>query len=193
MKIIEGKLRGITIRYKEQKGTRVSSEKVRKAVFDVLKGKIGNPLISLETNLAGLKVADLFCGSGMYGIEAISRLADGAWFVDKDRRVVGSLKKNLKEIERKFRKEIKYKILNISYDRFIKSCNERFDLIFADPPYYQFDFDKLNEVSKILNTGGVFVLEQSKRGGAKELKGLELFLKKKYGDTVVCFYKNGNI
>ena len=89
MKIIEGQFAGTIINYKEQKGTRVTSEKVRKAVFDVLKG-----LVDFE----GLNVADVFCGSGMYGLEAISRGASEAVFVDNSREVTRKLKGNLEEI-----------------------------------------------------------------------------------------------
>lgn len=191
MKIIEGFLAGAQVYYKEQKGTRVTTDKVRKAVFDVLKGKIGNPSASLGTNplgLDGLKVADLFCGSGMYGIEALSRGVENCVFVDDSKSIVQQLRKNLSQL-----KVENFKIENKKFENFIKTCDEKFDLIFADPPYYKFDFEKLNDISKVLNEGGIFVLEQSKRGGIKELNDLELFLEKKYGDTIVCFYKNGNI
>ncbi|MDD5731816.1 MAG: RsmD family RNA methyltransferase [Patescibacteria group bacterium] len=181
MKIIEGSLAGTIINYKEQKGTRVTSEKVRKAVFDVLKSRI---------DFTEINVADIFCGSGMYGIEAISRGAGSAWFIDESKNIVEQLKKNIGNIE--ILRNYDIKILNKKFEAFVKNCDERFDLVFADPPYYNFDFEKLNEVHKILNQNGLFVLEQSKRGGIKELNGLELFLEKKYGDSVVCFYKNGN-
>jgi 16S rRNA (guanine966-N2)-methyltransferase len=157
---------------------------VRKAVFDVLKNLIY--LIYIE----GAKVADLFCGSGMYGLEAISRGAGSVWFVDESKNIIEQLKKNVNILNIK---DYDIKIINKKFEVFIKSCAAKFDLVFADPPYYQFDFEKLNEIHKILNKNGIFVLEQSKRGSIKELNGLELFLEKKYGDTVVCFYKNGNI
>jgi 16S rRNA (guanine966-N2)-methyltransferase len=183
MKIIEGSLAGTIINYKEQRGTRVSSEKVRKAVFDVLKNLI---------NIEGIKVADLFCGSGMYGLEAVSRGVKEVWFIDDDRQIIKALRENTNKILENI-KDIRYSILDISFDKFIKTNTVKFDLVFADPPYYDFDFEKLNDIYKILNKDGIFVLEQSKRGGIKELNGLKLFLEKKYGDTVVCFYKNGNI
>ena len=191
MQIIEGFLKGTMVPYKEQKWTRVTSEKVRKAVFDVLKGFV---------DFEDLKVADLFCGSGMYGLEAMSRGAKEVVFVDEDKGVAKTLKENLKKL-----KVESYKVENRKVENFIVhygSTQEHgansFDLVFADPPYYDFDFAKLNDVYKILNdpssprlrrTSGIFVLEQSKRGGAKELKGLELFLEKKYGDTSVRFYR----
>jgi len=207
MKIIEGFLAGKQIHYKEQKGTRVTTDKVRKAVFDVLKGLIENPSTSLGTNsasLEGLNVADLFCGSGMYGIEALSRGAGSCVFVDDDKSIIHQLRKNLSKLKveslpsqtaqsaNSGKPELfdgVNKVESKSYEKFIKTCDEKFDLIFADPPYYNFDFEKLNTVHQILNKGGIFVLEQSKRGGIKELNGLELFLEKKYGDTRVLFFR----
>lgn len=179
MKIIEGSLAGQQVYYKEQKGTRVTTDKVRKAVFDVLKNII---------DIDNIKVADLFCGSGMYGIEALSRGAENCFFVDDSKSIVQQLRKNLLQL-----KVENFKIESKKFENFIKTCDEKFDLVFADPPYYKFDFEKLNEVSKILNVDGIFVLEQSKRGGIKELNDLELFLEKKYGDTVVLFFRKSNL
>ena len=188
MKIIEGSLAGTIINYKEQKGTRVTSEKVRKAVFDVLKG-----LVDFE----GIKTADPFCGSGMYGIECLSRGVNVVWFLDEDKKVIKILRRNLSQLKvesyppasPKLSFGGRGKVESKKFENFIKTCNDKFDLIFADPPYYQFDFEKLNDIYKILNPNGIFVLEQSKRGGTKKLNGLKLFLEKKYGDTKVLFFR----
>lgn len=186
MKIIEGKFAGFIIPYKPQPKTRVTTDKARKAVFDVLKGLVRTPSTSLGAKLSNLKVLDLFCGSGMYGLEAISRLASNVWFVDESRNVIDSLKKNIKILDIGY---CDIKIINKKFKSFVKNCNKKFDLVFADPPYYQFDFEKLNDVYKILNKKGIFVLESSKRGSIKELNGLELFLEKKYGDTKILFFR----
>lgn len=182
MKIIEGAFAGTIINYKETRGTRVTTDKVRKAVFDVLKNMV---------EFAGLKVADLFCGSGMYGMESLSRGCGYCVFVDNNRKVVEQLKENIKILN------IEYcRILNISFDKFMgrswgsdSHTPGSFDLVFADPPYYQFDFGKFNEIYKILNTGGIFVLESSKRIKVGGLENLELIVEKRYGDTVVRFYR----
>jgi 16S rRNA (guanine966-N2)-methyltransferase len=193
MKIIEGLFAGTQIQYKEQKGTRVTSEKVRKSVFDVLKNLI-DPSTPFGAGFDGLNIADLFCGSGMYGIEAISRGARSVTFVDDSKEVTGKLKRNLEEIKKKFKiLDTRYLILNIRYDKFVKSSNEKFDLVFADPPYYDFDFEKLNNIYKILSADGILVLESSKRIKAIEPFELKLIVEKKYGDALVRFYKNGRI
>uniref|UniRef100_A0A7C4M1P3 Methyltransferase domain-containing protein n=1 Tax=candidate division CPR3 bacterium TaxID=2268181 RepID=A0A7C4M1P3_UNCC3 len=177
MKIIEGFLKAKIIPYKEQSGTRVTSDKVRKAIFDVLKNMI---------DIKGKKVADIFCGSGMFGIESISRGAGRVFFIDESRSVVDALKKNIKILD------ISYcgiKMINKKFESFIKTCDEKFDLIFADPPYYKFDFSKFNDIYKILNKKGIFVLESSKRLVVGDLNNLQLILEKNYGDTIVRFYR----
>jgi len=177
MKIIEGKFAGKQIQYKEQKGTRVTTDKVRKSVFDVLKG-----LVDFE----GLSIADLFCGSGMYGLESLSRGAKDVLFLDSDKNVVKMLSGTISNFQ--FPISNQCLILNIQYEKFIKTCGKKFDLIFADPPYYDFDFGKLKDIEKILNAGGIFVLEVSKRTEFGDIRGLELIREKKYGDTIVKFY-----
>lgn len=187
MKIIEGTFAGKQIQYKEQKWTRVTTDKVRKAVFDVLKGLIGGPSAhsrSLGTEFSGMKILDLFCGSGMYGMESLSRGAGNVLFLDNNRSILKQLEENLSQL-----KVESYKVEGRDYDRFIKSCDEKFDLVFADPPYYEFDFSKLNNIYSILNKEGIFVLESSKRVEVGRLQGLELIVEKKYGDARVLFYK----
>jgi len=190
MKIIEGQFAGKQIQYKEQKGTRVTSEKVRKAVFDVLKG-----LVEFE----GLNVADLFCGSGMYGVEAMSRGAKEVLFLDNNKSILKQLKENLSQlkVESLPAGEAGYKVESGKFENFIvhygstqeHGTNTLFDLVFADPPYYEFDFQKFNNIYKILNTEGIFVLESSKRIEIGSLQGLKLIIEKKYGDSVVRFFK----
>lgn len=174
MKIIEGAFAGKQIQYQEQKGTRVTSEKVRKAVFDVLKNMV---------DFEDLKVADLFCGSGMYGIESLSRGAKDVLFLDNSAVVLGKLKGNLAQL-----KVESYEIIKSGFDNFIKNCDKSFDLVFVDPPYYKFDTSKFNTIYSILEDSGIFVLETSERIKIGELQGLELLTKKKYGGTVVLFF-----
>lgn len=175
MKIIEGSLAGTIINYKEQKRTRVTTDKVRKAVFDVLKG-----LVDFE----GIKAADLFCGSGMYGLESLSRGAKSVLFLDEDRIVVKSLENNLSQL-----KVESCKVIRLKFEKFIKTYNEKFDVVFADPPYYNFDFSNFNDIYKILNKNGICILEISKRVKVGGLEKLVLLSKKIYGDTVVLFYQ----
>ena len=178
MKIIEGKFAGTQIQYKEQKGTRISSEKVRKAVFDVLKN---------ITNLSGLKAVDLFCGTGMYGLEALSRGAVSVYFVDDNKKVIEQLKKNIIKIFDDF--EDYCEVLSIGFEKFVKSSGERFDLVFAAPPYYNFDFNKFNEIYKILEKDGIFVLEYSSRMDIGDFLNLRKISDKTYGDAKVTIFQ----
>jgi len=200
MRIFEGKLKGGNISYKERKGRRITSEKVRKAVFDVLKGLIGGPSThscSLGAEFSGMKILDLFAGSGMYGLEAISRGAKRVVFVDKDRGCTQEIKKSTDELFKNF--NIQYSIFNISFEKFIENysstqdyrtnLDKKFNLIFADPPYFDFDLEKFNDIHKILEKEGVFVLEYSSKLKVDSFSNLEKLVEKKYGDTQVAFFK----
>ena len=107
--------------------------------------------------------------------------------------MIGSLKRNLGEIKKKFKiLGIGYydiKIVNKRFEAFIKACNENFDLVFADPPYYDFDYKKFDDIYKIMSEGAILVLEASKRIEVGDLKNLAFLFGKKYGDTIICFYK----
>ena len=137
MRIIAGKLKGRVL--KIPRGIRPTSQKVREALFSIL----GNRIID------GV-VLDLFAGSGALGIEALSRGAKSATFVDNNRKCVQTIKVNLElcglssfqssSLRRKERDEkIEIRVLSmeaLKAIRFFERKGERFDLIFLDPPYY---------------------------------------------------------
>jgi len=175
MKIIEGKFKGRKIAYKGRKGRRVTGEKVRKAVFDILKNLI---------DFKGIKVCDLFAGSGMYGIEAVSRLAKEVWFVDRDKKAIKEIEENLKKLETS-----NWQLVISDYEKFVNTTREKFNLVFADPPYFDFDFSQFNSVYKILEEDGIFVLEYSSKIKIDNFMGLEKIVEKKYGDTKVAIFK----
>src|SRR5680860_729985 len=86
MRVVAGSARGRILRSPEGDATRPTSDRVREAVFNALFSR--GPL-------AGLRVADLYAGSGALGIEAISRGATDVWFVESDRAAVAVIEDNL--------------------------------------------------------------------------------------------------
>ncbi|MBU3911874.1 MAG: 16S rRNA (guanine(966)-N(2))-methyltransferase RsmD [Candidatus Omnitrophica bacterium] len=182
MKIISGKFKGRVIEM--PRAIRPTSDKVREALFEILKGRI-----------EGASFLDLYCGSGAMGIEALSRGAETVSFVDNSLKGVSILKKNLSILglsDASYINIYKESVLAVLRD-FEKSCL-KFDIIFLDPPYHN-DLAKnsLIEISNydILTRNAIIVAEIYKKENLPEAIGL---LRKtrtsRYGDTALEFFKN---
>lgn len=175
MKIITGKFKGRSIEM--PKGIRPTSDKVREALFEILKDKIG-----------GSSFLDLYCGSGAIGIEALSRGAKSVTFIDNDFKCIKSLKKNLTALN--------ISLVNIySKDAIqsLKSIARDFDIIFLDPPYYK-DIAKKTLIAlsdcDILARNALVIIEAHKKDILPEEAGtLKKIRTCKYGDTKLEFYK----
>lgn len=122
MRVITGTARGIKLTAPEGDHTRPTAERVKEAVFSML-----------QFEIEGRRVLDLFAGSGQLGIEALSRGAAEAVFVDASKEAVSVLKQNLLRTKL----ALKGEILCTDSEKFLRaSRNKRkFDLIFLDPPY----------------------------------------------------------
>jgi 16S rRNA (guanine966-N2)-methyltransferase len=162
-------------------GVRPTMDRVKAAIFS-----------SLGEIIIGARVLDLFAGTGALGIEALSRGAESALFVDEDRQSIASIERNLDKTK------LSGRVRNADVFRFLKNAptsGERFRIIFADPPYEKMESgeeftEKLlgNEALRgLLERNGIFVLE--KRPGEKlgEMKLWKLLRQKRYGATEVLF------
>lgn len=179
-RIVAGSLKGHTITV-PPKGTRPTSAKVREALFSILSG----------FDLTGdVRVLDLFAGSGALGLEALSRGATHAVFVEKSRGAQKTLQSNIA----KLRARPASTLYRGSAAKYLGSLGEeaKFDVIFVDPPY---DWDEqsltetLERCGKLLTPGGMLVVERMasspKPGPAV---GLELEHSRRWGDTAVWLY-----
>ena len=142
----------------------------------------------LRPRLDGAQVADLFCGSGALGIEALSAGAASAVFVEQNRRTVSLLKENLLPFAPRTR------VIAGDVARVLsRLAGEQFDIVLADPPY-QHGQDtltlKLIAQYALLKPGGVIVLEHSRRDQPVIPVGFELTKAHKYGDTMVSIITN---
>ncbi len=159
------------------KGTRPTSERVREALFN-----------ALETagELAGAHVLDLYAGSGALGLEALSRGAADALFVEADRRVVEVLRGNVAALG------LGGTVRAGQVETVVAAPAPRpYDLVLADPPY-AVDAAALGKVLASLATGGwlgesaLVVVERAARDGEPDWPaGFEPSRAKKYGDTAV--------
>jgi 16S rRNA (guanine966-N2)-methyltransferase len=119
MRIIAGKWRGRPIEAPGGRSTRPTADRVRETLFSMLSSRIGS--------FEDLRVADLFAGSGALGLEAVSRGARSATFVETDPQALNAIRRNADKLG------ASVQVLSASALALPRS--EPFDLIFADPPY----------------------------------------------------------
>ena len=130
--------------------TKPTMDKVRAAVFNIL-----------SEDIKGKKVLDLFAGSGSYGFEALSRGASEVTFVDNNKEAINVIKKNASIL-----KEENVSIINSDVESFLKSSNDKFDIVFMDPPYKLEIYEKtveLLEKNEFLQPFSIVVLESDKK------------------------------
>jgi 16S rRNA (guanine966-N2)-methyltransferase len=148
---------------------------------------------SLGDAVVGARVLDLFAGSGAFGIEALSRGASSALFVEGDRQSAEVIEDNLANTT------LKGRVRRQDVFDFLRHVSgaKTFQIIFADPPYEKTEYgerytEKLlaNEaLLQILDAGGVFVLEKRPNEALPETKRWRVIRQKTYGATEVLFLK----
>ena len=181
MRVISGKARGVNLKTPAGTATRPTADRVKEAVFSII-----------QFDLPGATVLDLFGGTGQLGIEALSRGAKNAVFVDERDDACKLIRENLKRTKL----EGEGRVIRSDYSAFLKSTSQIFDIIFLDPPYAEvFLENSLNLITQIdiLQSGGIIVTE---RPVEKELlldfTGYNRSKDYKYGNTLITlFRKNG--
>ena len=133
MKIISGSLKGRTINSYDIEGTRPTMDRVKESLFGMIQNNIKNSVC-----------LDLFAGSGSLGLEAISNGSKCCHFVDSNKKCIDTLKENIK----KFNISDKAFIYNKDYMDYLKNCNDKFDIVFLDPPY---KMHCINEIIRFLH------------------------------------------
>jgi 16S rRNA (guanine966-N2)-methyltransferase len=122
MRIIAGEWRGRPLVAPQGRATRPTSDRAREGLFSMLASRLGS--------FEGLRVADLFAGTGALGLEALSRGAAFCLFVDNDREAVAAIKRNLERLGAADRGDVQAQGVEHS-----PPPPRPFDLVFLDPPY----------------------------------------------------------
>jgi 16S rRNA (guanine966-N2)-methyltransferase len=179
MRVIAGSAGGLRLAV-PKRGVRPTMDRVKAAVFS-----------SLGDAVIGARVLDLFAGSGALGIEALSRGASSVVFVEADRQSAAIIEGNLA------RTKLKGRIRQEEVFDFLRhaSGTERFDIVFADPPYEKTEdgqrfTEKLltNEaLPQLMDAHGVFVLEKRPDENLAETRLWRVTRQKTYGATEVLF------
>ena len=178
MRVITGKARGIQLKTPEGMQTRPTTDRVKEALFSII-----------HFDIPGAKVLDLFGGTGQLGIEALSRGADSAVFVDAREDACKIIRENLKRTKL----ETQGRVVRSDYLEYLRRSKEKFNIILLDPPYAEvFLENALNCIAEIdiLQSGGIIVTE---RPLGKDLlcqfEGLTRSKDYKYGNTLLTLYR----
>ena len=175
MRVISGTRGGLPLKALPGLDTRPTTDKVKGTIFNILYDRV-----------AESKVLDLFSGSGAMGIEALSRGATSACLVDSSPKAIEIIRKNLE-----FTK-LSADVICRPADKFLQGCNERFDVIFMDPPYFSnhiTDCLKIISEKDILSDGGIIVAESDKKEiFPAEISSFNLMDERFYGRVAVRFY-----
>lgn len=175
MRVISGTRGGLPLKTLDGLDTRPTTDKVKGSIFNILFGRT-----------AGAKVLDLYSGSGAMGIEALSRGAEAATLVDSSPKAVQIIKKNLQ-----FTK-LSANVAAVRADKFLLSCNEKFDIIFMDPPYFSTEISvcmKLISERNLLADDGIIVTESDKAEAFPDpFCGFSLKDERFYGRVAIRFY-----
>jgi 16S rRNA (guanine966-N2)-methyltransferase len=169
---------------------RPTSDKVREAVFDVLASLREGPGQPGGT-LRG-RVIDLFAGTGAFGIEALSRGASEAVFVERSTEARALIRENLRRLAFASRARVVAGEVLRALDRLASAGEAPFDLAFLDPPYASAAAGRAAErlvERRLLAPGGIVVIESGARDPGEAPPALELFRRKRYGDTCVAFLR----
>ena len=181
MKILTGSLRGKTIPFHANPNLRATSDKARKAIFDMLQGQ-----------LEGKNVLDLFSGTGALGLEALSGGVERVVFVEKEADHCDRLKGFLNELGLTDRISV-VQMGALEAIRSFSKNREYFDIIFMDPPYDEVWGLKVLEAiaaSKIFNNETLIFLEcRKKTQMPKAVNKLVVIKSKIYGDTKILIYR----
>ncbi len=173
MRVVAGHLRGRRLTAPPGRGTRPTSDRVREALFSILEP------------IGGARVLDLFAGSGALGIEALSRGALHATFVDRDARAVAAIGRNLAGLGLDSATVHRRDALN-----FLSAATGHWDLIFVDPPYDDAArwAEPLSRALTTLASDDARIVTESATRSPLTLE-LPLELDRVYGDTRIAVHR----
>lgn len=177
MRVISGTAKGLKLTAPTGNRTRPALDQVKEAIFNIL------------FDVSGMRVLDLFAGSGSVGIEALSRGARSATFVDEWNKAAEIIRKNLLHCHLDDRATVIRSQVDRAMERFDRK-GEKFDLIFVDPPYQKdLVIPSLRRLSasSIATEDAIIVVEHHPKEPIDDIPGLRLTDSRKYGQTLITF------
>ncbi len=181
LRVISGIAKGHKLKTIKGISTRPTTDRVKESLFNIISGMI-----------PGAEVLDIFAGTGSIGIEALSRGADFAVFVDKSSECTRVIKENLVHTKLMDKASVITGDIFIILNKISKN-NKKFDIIFLDPPYKKnlvVETLKCIEKNAIIKPEGIIIAEHGFDDGVPdEIGGFTRYRCQKYGITVISFFK----
>ena len=178
MRVITGKARGTQLKTPDGMQTRPTADRVKEALFSII-----------NFDIPGAEVLDLFGGTGQLGIEALSRGAKRAVFVDQSEQACKLIRENLKRTKL----EEQGSVVRGDYMDYLSRCREKYDIILLDPPYAEvFLENALKRITEIdiLRSGGIIVAERPlEKELPWEFEGYARSKDYKYGKILLTIYR----
>ncbi|MGJ9423982.1 16S rRNA (guanine(966)-N(2))-methyltransferase RsmD [Aeromicrobium sp. CF3.5] len=177
-RIIAGACGGRRLETPQGDGTRPTSDRVRESLFSSLESELGG--------FDGLRVLDLFAGSGALGLEALSRGAASAVLVESDRRAVAAIRSNIRSLGL-----TGAAVEPVRAEVFVARADDlAFDLVFLDPPYAvstEVVAGLVGALQRHAARQALFVVERATRDGFTWPEDVEALRHKKYGETTLWY------
>lgn len=174
VRLISGQFGGRSISCPPGERTHPMGERVRGSLFNIL------------GDVTGLAVLDAFAGSGALGLEALSRGAVHATFIERDKTAQNVISDNITTLN----VDEQSKLIRTSVAQWDEtSKHEQFDVIFADPPYHDSQLSTVARLVKYLKPNGLMVLSYSGRESVPTVNGVVVVDNRSYGDAALAFYR----
>lgn len=176
MRIIAGKFKGRVIKFPNSKLVRPTTDKTKESIFNYL-------IYSIDFD--GIKVCDIYAGSGSLGLEALSRGAAEVHFVEKDFHVSKMLQENISSLHT----DEECKIFRMDAVRFSKiTDHDNYDLILADPPFFKDDIHIVVKnilENNFLTEEGILLVERSIQTKKEDEAAFAKQAFKRLGDSLI--------
>jgi len=174
VRLIAGEYGGRFLEAPDTSRTHPMGERIRGAMFNIL------------GDMTDKVVLDAFAGTGSVGLEAVSRGAATAWFIEKDRVAQKVIASNIRALGL----EKQTRLVAASVASWTETTDgQTFDLIFADPPYHDMQLAAVARLTKYLKPNGLMILSHPGRESAPTVNGVVVVDNRSYGDAALAFYR----
>lgn len=178
IRLISGKYGKRILEGSSTNRTHPMGERIRGSLFNIIGSEVQDAV-----------VLDAFAGSGALGLEAISRGAQHATFIERDKAAQNVITSNVAKLG----VSEQTKLVKAPVASWLETTEQQYDIIFADPPYHDLQLSTVGKLTKLLKPNGLMVLSYTGRGEVPMELGVVVVDNRNYGDAVLTFYRRENV